>query len=147
LPSVVETDKKLGGVCETPHPGPGVVMPSLQRGIRALIFSVLALGVPFVAVAQAQPYVYAITGNGVFRGGSLTLSGCGTSTGVAVRNDGLRVYVSCAQAGGALLVIDRVAKQIIAVDRARCRTACTPSPGSCATTPATREGSAAGTSR
>ena len=129
------------------------VMPSLPRGIRPLIFVLLALVVPSVA-AQAQPYVYGITGTGVFRGGvhlttlpprlvtidttsgqaiaSLTLTGCGTSTGVAASTDGLRVFVSCSGTltSGAVLVIDPVAKQILAT-----RTFTT-TPGGVAVTPA-----------
>ena len=113
------------------------IRPIFSRFTVAAWLVVLAM-IAGAAPAVAQPYVYAATGRGVFRGGihfttlptrlvtidpvagqaiaSLTLSGCAEATGVAVRTDGVRVFVSCSAglAPGSVLVIDPVAKQIVA---------------------------------
>jgi DNA-binding beta-propeller fold protein YncE len=104
--------------------------------IRHVCGVLLTLAVAAVPAA-AQPYVYAVPATGLFRGihvtslparlvtidpasgeaiASLTLPGCLNAYGVAVRSDGLRVFVACGASGttGAVFVIDPVAKQVVA---------------------------------
>lgn len=70
-------------------------------------------GVHFTTLPPRLVTIDTTTGQAI---ASLTLAGCGTATGVAVRNDGLRVFVSCSvtSTSGAVLVIDPVAKQVVA---------------------------------
>lgn len=105
--------------------------------MRHSLFAVLVTiaGLAITTPAVAQPYVYAATGFAIFRGQHLTqfptsrlvtidpasgqaiaslwLTGCTNATGLAVRSDGLRVFVSCASQGP-VVAVDPVAKQIVA---------------------------------
>ena len=88
-----------------------------------------------VTGAGAQPYVYGVSGSGFFNGlhftqtdparlvtidavtgqaiASLMLPGCNQAKGVAVRPDGLRVYVACEGQMRGVLAVDPVAKEIV----------------------------------
>jgi DNA-binding beta-propeller fold protein YncE len=113
----------------------------MARVLRFVITTLAILGA-FASSAGAQPYVYAATTGGVFSAQgsvfiplaprlvtfdtatgealtSLTLTRCGTPTGIAVKPDGSRVYVTCAAQGSvqagldSVLAIDPGAKQIV----------------------------------
>ena len=132
---------ELTGGVSTPLPSPSAVGADPDVTIScasflrpaALLLALLAGAAP----AVAQPYVYAVTGRSVTHNlsylttlptrlvtidpvagqaiASLTLTGCADATGVAVRTDGVRVFVSCSAGllAGSVLVIDPVAKQIV----------------------------------
>ena len=102
-----------------------------MRTLAGAIIGLLVCAAP----AAAQPYVYGVTGSGFFNGlhftqtdparlvtidaatgqaiASLTLPGCNQARGLAVRADGLRVYVACEGMARGVVAVDPVGKQIV----------------------------------